>query len=1010
MQSSIKKFFYFIFFFLFILLNITPLEASEYYQFVLRWPSQFWYFSYVQGIATDSSENVFVVDRDGSTIIRFDSDGNFITSWGSYGTSDGQFKLPSAAAVDSSGYVYIADTGNNRIQKFDSNGNFIKKWGTAGTGDGQFNNPQGVAVDTSGYVYVADTDNNRIQQFTSSGTFLGKTGTSGSGDGQFNKPQAIAVDSSGNSYIADTGNNRIQKLDSVGNYASQWGTSGTGDSQFDSPQSISVDSSNNVYVADTDNSRIQKFDSSGVFISKFGTNGSGDGEFINTNAVAVAGTGNIYVASGGSTSAFTWSHKIQKFDSNGILTAKWAATGEDDGQFQEPKGITTDGNGNIYVADTRNNRVEKFTSAGVFDSKFGSSGSGDGEFTQPQGIAVDSSGNIYVADTNNHRIEKFDSAGTFLIKFGTYGSENGQLSYPGALAADSSGNIYVADTYNHRVQKFDSSGTYLSKIGSAGTGNSQFSYPQGIAIDSSGNIYVADTGNNRIEKFNSSGTYLGKWGSNGTSTGKFSSPIGLSVDASGYIYVADTSNHRIQKFDKNGNSISTATVGSYGFGDGELYYPYGVTVDSAKNTYVADTYNHRIQKFERVPYGLLVADLITEIDASASSVMIDDVLTYTVSVANIGPDPATEVSFTDNLPVTITLGTVSSDKGTCSADGVNVTCDLATLESGEEAAITITISTTEKGKLLNTVTAFSAESDPDISNNTATVQTTVDPDPVTLTISTEGAGSGTVTSSDSVITCGETCSHVYTQTVVITLTATPEADSKFAGWSGDVTGEDEIISVTMDSDTTCTATFIEKDTIGVITVTTNIITSTFSITGPADYEGSGELWSQQDAPSGNYTITYGQVEGYKKPPSEGKTLEPEGNITFSGSYVKLDSSAPDIRVKNIRYPLALKKGKTFKLSTQGKNIGGQDASAFTVRLYYSSNNSGSFDGDILIKEKVLSGLATDTQKTVTYNWKVPKSLAKGKYYLKVFWDADNSVNEYNEGNNIAVTSKRVTVK
>jgi DNA-binding beta-propeller fold protein YncE len=43
---------------------------------------------------------------------------------------------------------YVADWDNNRIQKFDSNGNFITKWGTVGTGDGQFMNPAALAADS----------------------------------------------------------------------------------------------------------------------------------------------------------------------------------------------------------------------------------------------------------------------------------------------------------------------------------------------------------------------------------------------------------------------------------------------------------------------------------------------------------------------------------------------------------------------------------------------------------------------------------------------------------------------------------------------------------------------------------------------------------------------------------------------------------------------------------------------------------------------------------------------
>jgi DNA-binding beta-propeller fold protein YncE len=67
-----------------------------------------------------------------------------------------------------------------------------------------------------------------------------------------------------------------------------------------------------------------------------------------------------------------------------------------------PRGISVDGSGNVYVADTNNHRVQVFTGTGTFVRKWGGTGTGDGQFNAPTGIVVDGSGNVYVADTNNH--------------------------------------------------------------------------------------------------------------------------------------------------------------------------------------------------------------------------------------------------------------------------------------------------------------------------------------------------------------------------------------------------------------------------------------------------------------------------------------------------------------------------------------------------------------------------------------------------------------------------------
>ena len=104
-----------------------------------------------------------------------------------------QFGNPDITIDKQTGDIYVADYFNNRVVKFDSDGNVISQWGSAGSGDGQFQNPQDVAIDSLGKLYVTDTNNHRIQKFDSNGQFILKWGTHGSGHGQtcISKPSCI---------------------------------------------------------------------------------------------------------------------------------------------------------------------------------------------------------------------------------------------------------------------------------------------------------------------------------------------------------------------------------------------------------------------------------------------------------------------------------------------------------------------------------------------------------------------------------------------------------------------------------------------------------------------------------------------------------------------------------------------------------------------------------------------------------------------------------------------------
>ncbi|PZS09268.1 MAG: hypothetical protein DLM64_10855 [Solirubrobacterales bacterium] len=81
-----------------------------------------------------------------------------------------------------------------------------------------------------------------------------------------------------------------------------------------------------------------------------------------------------------------------------------------------------------------------------------------------------------------------------------------------------------------------------------------------------------------------------------------------------------------------------------------------------------------------------------------------------------------------------------------------------------------------------------------------------------LTVVKAGSGSGTVTSTGPGIACGETCSNDFSDDAQVTLTATPAEGSSFAGFSGGGCSGTETCTVTVEAETSVTATFVASET------------------------------------------------------------------------------------------------------------------------------------------------------------------------------------------------------
>jgi len=263
-----------------------------------------------------------------------------------------------------------------------------------------------------------------------------------------------------------------------------------------------------------------------------------------------------------------------------------------EGQFFKPQSLATDGEQNIYVADSGNSRVQKFTSDGKFLLSWGTNGKEDGQFLFPTGIATFENF-VYVVDEKQFTVQKFDSEGNFILKWGEFGMKPGQLNMAKEITVDSDGFVYVVDTLNHRIQKFTADGEFVSSFGKYGFVDGGLKTPVDIVINGDF-IYVSDPGNNKIEKYTSDGIYLKTFDQ--SFGGKSITPKGLATDPDGNIYLIDPVNQRILKIDSEGNTMSI--WGTLGNGKGEFLQPTDLVLDNLGYIFVLDSAYNKIQKFQ----------------------------------------------------------------------------------------------------------------------------------------------------------------------------------------------------------------------------------------------------------------------------------------------------------------------------------------------------------------------------------------------------------------------------
>ena len=289
--------------------------------------------------------------------------------------------------------------------------------------------------------------------------------------------------------------------------------------------------------------------------------------------------------------------------------------------LNNPRGLVSDGAGNIYEADIAGNAIYKISSGGIATLIAGTGAAAESDnatgtsasFNQPWGVAYDPAGFIYVSDFSGNKIRKISTtapyAVTTLAGSGVRAEVNGtgagaSFEDPTGMVYDGSTYLYVCDHGGNTIRQVNVSTGFVTIIaGSGGAGlagaevdnaNSalaRFNGPSCVTYDGASFLYVTDATGNTIRKISTAGlhpvTTIVNFG--------LSSPESITM-AGGNLYVADLGNSVIKRVTTAGAVTTIAGDGTTNEKDGvgtlaEFNGPYALTGDNAGNLYTGDNKN-----------------------------------------------------------------------------------------------------------------------------------------------------------------------------------------------------------------------------------------------------------------------------------------------------------------------------------------------------------------------------------------------------------------------------------
>ena len=217
------------------------------------------------------------------------------------------------------------------------------------------------------------------------------------------------------------------------------------------------------------------------------------------DGIAVNGYGQVYVAN--SDGLFAESINIYAPDVMGNVAPIATITGGTGRSTLNPRGITLEATGQLYVANGNNDiAIYRPGTTGNVNPDATITNDHYGLLTGAEDVAVDASGRVYVSFFDANMILVFAAGATGDAKpVAMIAGTNTGLNLAAGLAVDNTGRLYVANSGKSSITVYnpgaDGNATPIATIAGTNTG---LNFPKGIALDSAGRLYVANRGSSTI--------------------------------------------------------------------------------------------------------------------------------------------------------------------------------------------------------------------------------------------------------------------------------------------------------------------------------------------------------------------------------------------------------------------------------------------------------------------------------------------------------------------------------